>query len=215
MEPGFIQLFCSDHIAIFRPNKRTYSILQYRHNKWVKFRLDPAFASSIVRSRQDIPLAQVKISIDAGALIICKATGQYLVYNNTIITVIEKMRNSVRNFPQSMYSGEITVDTQVVRENNEPLWTLFPIAPVPVAVSVSVHMPVPIPQRIAWIIAEDASKKDQDCPITLNRISPLTASVTSCFHVFETESILQAIETNASCPVCRTKNPTVTACFTS
>jgi len=61
-----------------------------------------------------------------------------------------------------------------------------------------------IPQRIAWIIAEAA--KEELCPISTNPISPITASVTTCFHVFETEGINEWIArnpVNTPCPVCR------------
>jgi SUMO ligase MMS21 Smc5/6 complex component len=60
-----------------------------------------------------------------------------------------------------------------------------------------------IPQRIAWIIAEAA--KEELCPISTNPISPITASVTTCFHVFETEAINEWIARNpvTPCPVCR------------
>ena len=60
-----------------------------------------------------------------------------------------------------------------------------------------------IPKRIAWLIAEAAN---DTCPISTNPISPITASVTTCFHVFETEAINEWIArnpVNTPCPVCR------------
>ena len=212
MEEGYIRLFCSNLIAVYRPNKRTYSILQYVGTRWKRLHIDPAILPTIARSEQDIPNAPVKISIDAHALVNCIAKGVYFMYGEKVVTVIEKLRHSPRNFPQSFYSEEFTISTTVQRPGTEPLWTLYP-APVPLLA------PMPalakIPQRIAWIIAEDASKNNQDCPISLNPISPITSSVTNCFHVFETESILEAIRTTAKCPVCRAKNPVITACFTN
>jgi len=62
-----------------------------------------------------------------------------------------------------------------------------------------------IPKRIAWLIAEEAAKGEM-CPISTNPISPITASVTTCFHVFETEAINEWIARNPNntpCPVCR------------
>jgi len=59
--------------------------------------------------------------------------------------------------------------------------------------------------RIAWIIAEDASKKGETCAITLDEVSPLTASVTSCYHVFDTKALNIWFQTNTTCPVCKQK----------
>jgi hypothetical protein len=64
----------------------------------------------------------------------------------------------------------------------------------------------PIPQRIAWLIAEESSKSKETCAITSDEISPITAAVTTCFHVFEYESILEWVNKNPArptCPVCR------------
>jgi hypothetical protein len=64
----------------------------------------------------------------------------------------------------------------------------------------------PIPQRIAWLIAEESSKSKETCAITTDEISPITAAVTSCFHVFEYDSIQEWVNKNPArptCPVCR------------
>ena len=64
----------------------------------------------------------------------------------------------------------------------------------------------PIPQRIAWLIAEDSSKSKETCAITTDEISPITAAVTTCFHVFEYDSIQEWVNKNPArptCPVCR------------
>jgi hypothetical protein len=64
----------------------------------------------------------------------------------------------------------------------------------------------PIPQRIAWLIAEESSKSKETCAITTDEISPITAAVTTCFHVFEYDSIQEWVNKNPArptCPVCR------------
>jgi hypothetical protein len=66
--------------------------------------------------------------------------------------------------------------------------------------------------RIAWIIAEDASKKGETCAITLDEVSPLTASVTSCYHVFDTKALDIWFQTNTTCPVCK-QNTVATKAF--
>lgn len=212
MENAYINLFCSDLIAVYRPNKSTYSILTYRVNKWKRFNINNGLVPSIVKYRQQIPPAPVKISVDSSGLFVhCTGTGEYLIYDNTVVPIIKKMPQSVKKFPQSYYSGEITVNTNGERENDVPLWTLFPVEPL-VLPPPSIEIPK-LPKHIAWIIAEDACKNKQDCSITLNPISPTTASVTNCFHVFETEAIQMALIVNARCPVCRAKNPVLTACL--
>jgi len=64
----------------------------------------------------------------------------------------------------------------------------------------------PIPQRIAWLIAEESSRSKETCAITTDEISPITAAVTTCFHVFDYESIQEWVNKNPArptCPVCR------------
>lgn len=70
-----------------------------------------------------------------------------------------------------------------------------------------------LPRRIAWILAEDASKKGDVCPITMDPISPLTASVTSCFHVFQTNALQMSLQHNPECPVCREPSCSVTKAY--
>jgi len=84
-----------------------------------------------------------------------------------------------------------------------PLLAAAPLGPGPNAHPLQKVILEKIPQRIAWIIAEAA--KEELCPISTNPISPITASVTTCFHVFETEAINEWIARNpvTPCPVCR------------
>jgi hypothetical protein len=170
-------------------------------------------------------MAQVKIKIDStDEFVQCICDGTYLKYGDRIVTVIQKRSSSAKRFPNGFYAGEITVDAVIQHEaeNIPPLWTLYTtpvplpqVAPTPpTTVPRSIYAKNPIPQRIAWLIAEDAAKNDIDCPITLDTISPITASVTSCFHVFETVALERALKLNAMCPMCRTKNATYTKCFT-
>lgn len=66
----------------------------------------------------------------------------------------------------------------------------------------------PIPQRIAWLIADDACKNKESCSISLEEISPLTAAVTTCFHCFDADSLEGWFATQGEkkpCPLCRTE----------
>jgi hypothetical protein len=221
-----IQTFTSNLIAIYRPKKHTHSLLEYNEDthKWRRFLLDPDITPTIRRYRQIIRSAPVKIKIDAtNEFVQCVGDGTYLKYGQKIVPVIRKLTSSIKKFPMGFYAGEIRVEGDVQHDDQvtPPLWTLYTtpttapqVAPTPPTTAPpSIYRKNPMPQRIAWLIAEDAAKKDMDCPITLNPISPITASVTSCFHVFDTDAIEHALRLNAMCPMCRTKNATYTKCF--
>jgi hypothetical protein len=79
----------------------------------------------------------------------------------------------------------------------------------------NIILPEEIPQRIAWIVAEDACKRGEDCSITLDAITPITAAVTSCFHVFDADAIAKWLESTPGslCPMCK-KAAVATVCFT-
>ena len=79
----------------------------------------------------------------------------------------------------------------------------------------NIILPEKIPQRIAWIVAEDACKRSEDCSITLDPITPITAAVTSCFHVFDADAIAKWLESTPGslCPMCK-KAAVATVCFT-
>jgi len=83
------------------------------------------------------------------------------------------------------------------------------------AVPRNIILPEKIPQRIAWIVAEDACKRSEDCSITLDPITPITAAVTSCFHVFDADAIAKWLESTPGslCPMCK-KAAVATVCFT-
>jgi SUMO ligase MMS21 Smc5/6 complex component len=74
---------------------------------------------------------------------------------------------------------------------------------VPTPTPAYANLPEPIPRRIAWLVAEDASKNSETCSITLDEISPITASVTTCFHVFNSDAIAKWLTTNPLCPMCK------------
>lgn len=220
--PQNIEKFVSDLIAILRPKKKTYSLLEFKNDtrRWRRFLLDPDITPTITLWKQNIPVAPVKIKIDAtDEFVSCKGTGSYLKYGDKLVPVIIRDTHSVKKFSQGFYDGEITVGAEQQEILETPrLWTLFPIVqtppPTPLNIIINKGQQIKMPQRIAWVIAEDASKNNEECAITLTAISPITASVTSCFHIFDTEAIKRALKINAMCPMCRTKNVTYTKCYT-
>ena len=210
MTERFIHQFRDSYISIYRPNKRTYTILQWvnAQNYWKRHLTDPEHLAQIQLCTQTIPPAPTKINTIRGntatnRFVHCMASGQYLLYNGHHVAILQKRGDSVANFQPSLFAGEFPGATIPIgpEVTVAPLWTLndvVPVIPKPVKA-------VAIPMRIAWIIAEDSSKKGETCAITLDEISPLTASVTSCYHVFNTKALDIWFQTNHTCPVCKQK----------
>jgi hypothetical protein len=138
------------------------------------------------------------------------AMGEYLIYKARDVAIVQKTADSIANFRQSTFAGEFPAGTVPVglSVTIPPLWTLRDPTPPPVPKPVAATLPM----RIAWIIAEDASKKGETCAITLDEISPITASVTSCYHVFTTSALETWFQSKDICPVCKQK-ATYTAAF--
>jgi len=210
MAERFIHQFRDAYIAIYRPTKRTYTILQWATgpNYWKRLLTDPDHVAQVLLCRQDIPMAPTKINTIRGntnehRFVKCMASGQYLLYNGHHVAIVQKRGDSSSNFQPSLFVGEFTGESIRIgtETTTRPLWTLAgaPVPPVPKPIAVG------IPMRIAWIIAEDASKKGETCAITLDEVSPLTASVTSCYHVFTTKALDIWFQTNNTCPVCKQK----------
>ena len=145
--------------------------------------------------------------------------GYYLQSGNIGITLVRQTGNAL---PQTLIKKEFTMadDSLPAVETDTRLWRL---APAPTAEQIAAANAAanaaalaaaqaqaqtlkPIPRRIAWLVAEDACKNKESCPITTNELSPVTAAVTSCFHVFESESLSEWFARHPSrtkCPVCR------------
>lgn len=61
----------------------------------------------------------------------------------------------------------------------------------------------PFPRHLVAAVLANAAANNAICPITMDPITPDTATVTSCGHVFQTEAIRHWLTTNAICPECR------------
>jgi hypothetical protein len=214
MTPGNIRLFRRGQIAIFRPNKKTYSLLGWNNNGtyWSRNPVDPEYAAAATIRTHTLPPAPVLINTIPNNTTVnlnvkCKATGKYLFYDNMEIPIVIKERDSPRSFSDSMYNFEFTCTaTSEETPGTEALWTLYTAEPrVVYTLLTPPQILEPIPQRIAWLIAEDASKRGDTCSITLDEISPITASVTTCFHTFDANAIATWFQTNDTCPMCKRK----------
>jgi hypothetical protein len=60
-----------------------------------------------------------------------------------------------------------------------------------------------LPKHIAQVVATDAKQRCEICPISMEDINDKECTVTSCFHVFDRDSIAIWHEQNNTCPVCK------------
>jgi hypothetical protein len=204
-----IQTFTGGYICFYRRNKRTYYILGWSADvrKWV--RVLPEFTNlALHRSRVSRDgIVNINIATSSGASqnrISVTADGYYLKSSTDCCIPILKTR---RSLPAGFMLRDYTALDLPCVETDYALWTLRPSTQVNEMRGNLTSTIEKIPTRIAWIIAEDASKKGEACPISTNDISPITSSVTSCYHVFETASINDWVKmnpVNTPCPVCRT-----------
>ena len=189
-----IHLFTSSYIAVFRPQKRTYYIFKWNQptRKWY-VHLEDLPGLTLHRSGHRDATAVLDLQVRRTSIAASfRADGHFLRSGDKIITVLRKTGGTI---PTTRDYVAIQND---MYEQDHNLWTIKD--------PISVKIIPKIPRRIAWIIAEDAAKQNEICPISMETISPLTSSVTSCFHVFYTTSIKEWFERHPSkspCPVCR------------
>ena len=217
-----IQTFIGSRIAVYRPNKKTYSILVYNtlSHSWLSNYEQIQEGSVSLNQLEQLETVNVILAIRYDKMVHCKADGRYLVWIHEgaihAVPILHKKPTSPNNFPNSYFAYEFDCTAYSGEPPVPNLWILAPLvvpAPLQQAPIVEhIRNLKEIPQRIAWIIAEDASRNKDNCPITLEPISPLTAAVTSCYHVFDANAIAYWFETHSECPVCKTSCIT-TVCF--
>jgi hypothetical protein len=77
---------------------------------------------------------------------------------------------------------------------------------VPVERVVIQNKPLPIPKAVGDLLLSNARKGADTCPILQTPFSECTKlAVSSCFHIFDAESLSMWQQTHTSCPVCRCK----------
>jgi len=65
---------------------------------------------------------------------------------------------------------------------------------------------LPIPKQIGLILLDNARKGSDSCPIAATTFAECSKlAVSSCFHIFEKESLDRWMQTSTACPVCRSK----------
>jgi hypothetical protein len=154
------------------------------------------------RSTHHPERGSVDVKLMNNAMVRIECRGEFLLLGTTRITLVKRIAGAT--IPNAWKGHEL--GPLIERAGVELAVTLWDVAPLPPAVpAVIVATVEPIPKRIAWLIAEDAAKQEEKCPITMEPISPITASVTSCFHTFDSEAIATWLVNHTTCPQCRKK----------
>ena len=208
-----IDRFLSKHIAILRPQKKTFHILEWSAERRQWFPYSGTIHANDIRLRKSLDHTEESVHIPVRLRtlhMIC--TGKYL---------------SVAEFEGRTVSRYIPVCTKVPDETFMPsllkystpypsnphiqsyprqLWISqaeAPEAPPAPPAQIRHERPKSIPPRIARVLAEEAATRGEICPISMDLIRPETAHITSCYHAFDGDSIRRWLATNTSCPVCK------------
>jgi hypothetical protein len=211
--PDRIRTFAGNLVCFFRRNKKTYYVLRWDvpSRKWLRSSSplpDLTLHRSTVTRDGEVSINVATYAAGPSKLIPVTADGFYLKSGDNCIPILKAAHSLGQAFMLQEYTSLDTPFTQT----DVALWQTAPpplVIPPPantLAPPAPRNRPERIPKRIAWLIAEEASKSGETCPISMSDISPITSSVTSCFHVFETEAIngwVQLHPNNTPCPVCR------------
>ena len=60
-----------------------------------------------------------------------------------------------------------------------------------------------IPKFVTDALKRDAILANYTCPITMDPLTDIPVAITSCYHIFNHESIRESLQRNKNCPVCR------------
>lgn len=196
-----IQDFTTNLIGFWRAQKHTYHALTWddQRREWRPWYGPILGGLSKHRSATHTGWGSVEIKLANNTLVRVQAEGEFLLLGTTRITLVKRIGGAIipsgwKNHELGPLIERAGVDLAV------SLWGLARAPAVVLATTID-----PIPKRIALLVVEDAVKKQENCPITMELISPMTASVTNCFHTFETEAITAWLKNNSTCPQCRKK----------
>jgi len=190
-----IQSFVGRHLAIWRAHKKTFYAVEWDGDSRTWRSWVPSNVEELSRHTSSHRPGFATINLGTGRSVAARANGDFL-YNAYHIIPIVKIAGQIPNTWKAREFGHATPLTPGLAI--EALWIAAP-DPVPVPVPV----PPAIPRRIAVLIAEHAVKNNDRCPITMESISPLTAAVTTCYHVFDGAALMTWLASNSQCPECR------------
>lgn len=132
-------------------------------------------------------------------------TGSRLTFEDDRIPIIQITPMST-SLPQMKPYSFIPI-TQPVEQPNpvQPVPTLQLPAHIAAMNTVKKFPITTIPQHIVMALLRDAAMQEEVCPITSEEIDVANGAVTSCFHLFEKNAIMQWLlmpNSRDKCPVC-------------
>jgi hypothetical protein len=200
-----IHQFDGNLLAFWRPRKRTYYFLSWKPdaNRWEHYDEEHTpftLHKTTLHERGSVTI-RIKSAGPRHYQTRIHCDGTFLLNGPLVIPIAKSMFPAQGARIKREYTAEDIYATTIPYQRPQHLWTLTP--PAPAAAPKPKAKPKPIPRRIAWLIAEDACKNKEACPISMEDISPITASVTSCFHVFDTPSLNIWLQEKNTCPSCR------------
>lgn len=204
-----IHNFQTNLIAFWRPQKHSYYALRWTGPTtfWRRWNGTVEGGLSKHKSANHALPGNVEIKLSNNTMLRVRSEGEFLLLGTTRITIVKRVSGATipnlwKNYELGPLIEREGVDLAV------SLWDLqaavaVPPAPIPLIPIPPVVGNPPLPKRIAWLIAEDSAKNEEKCPITMEPISPITASVTSCYHTFDTHAIQAWLTNHTTCPQCR------------
>ena len=192
-----IHIFTGPYLAIWRSIKKTYYGLTWDSDrqKWKSWEPTGVQNLSRQRSLRHGSLSRTSLNLSNGTALIITANGEFLYNEHHKIPIVKIETGTIPQPWKNDQFGGTLIDRIIDR--NVSLWSVR--LPQPQIQ----QQPEQLPKRIAMLVAEDASRKNDVCAITMEPISPATAGVTSCYHVFDAGAITTWLATNAQCPQCR------------
>lgn len=192
--------FLVKHVALFRPQKKTFHILEWSSEKGHWFPYSGTIHPNDIRLRKSLSHTDKSIQLPLRLRPInVTCSGKYLRVSNYEGRTVSRtipicVKAPADTFPPSVLSYSTPYPTIPQIESHEKLlWIHQPV----------IVQPTSIPPRIVLALAREAHDKGEVCPISMEKITPETASITSCFHIFDGESIRRWLEKSTSCPVCK------------
>lgn len=228
-----VHTFQNTFLCFMRPRKRTFCVLQWvpasgaRSGRWSPYTGQILNQHcTLHRSLAHPTRVHVKLYIGSRTGIYTQEVkydlnGDYILWSLPGATprAIPILGNKISGapWPPSFTNADTLKDISMNHQTyntQEILWTLQPeenLQQILHNISSTIHNQqqqqrpavVTIPPRIAKLIAEDASMREEMCPITMETINPQTAKVTSCYHVFDGQAIDEWLSTKSTCPVCK------------
>ena len=197
--------FETPHICFFRPNNKTYHILQWCAVKrmWTPFtqvihpndiRMFKSLAHTTEEVNIQLRLKVLRMRCDGFYLRVSDFEGRTV---SRIIPICVKAPND--SFPPSYLKHPTPARSGRLEYFNRRLWTSYDDTPIATLTPTEKRLPA----RIASIIARDAAANGELCPILHDVINPESSAVTTCFHVFDRVSIETWLQSNSTCPVCK------------